>query len=126
MAAGLTQYEGAGEFYINGRLQAEASSCKVNFQSRDNEVMTMQKGFAGFSDGPARVEISVDCAIPKAGYEFDFFNVCVRKQKVRAVVVIAGQRKNFECRVTDHSETTSDSAAAGLSVTLVGKMIGKL
>jgi hypothetical protein len=86
----------------------------------------MHKGMAGFSDGPPRVEVNVDSAVPKAGYEVDFWTIVRNKQTVQVVVLSGGKRRQMEGRITSFDEEKSDTAAASATFTAVGKPIGEL
>lgn len=89
----MDQYEGVGQIFVNNRLLAEASKCTPRISSNDNEVNTMVKGFAGFSDGPGKVEITIENAVPKKGYEFDFVDAVNNKKTVTLTVISGGRRQ---------------------------------
>jgi hypothetical protein len=57
--------------YIDGLQLTEESSVTIKPSSGAKEVNTVQKGFAGFSPGSAKIEIEVKNAIPAAGFEYD-------------------------------------------------------
>ena len=117
-----TKYEGAGEIYVNGRLQAEASKCDVAVDANDNVVVTMQKGFAGFSDGAGSSKITVTSAIPRKGYETDFVACVVEKKDVVIVVKSGGRRYRHEGRF----QSVSWGNATDASTMLVGEFVGGL
>jgi len=122
----LTKYSGSGEIYWNGRLLAEAHSLDYTLDSQNKEVNTFGKGLAGFSAGPEKVTINIETAIPKAGYEVDFFDVCHRKQEVRIVVNDAGKRRTFACWCDSVNPKRTVDGAAAASVKLTGKPVGSL
>ena len=122
----LTKYEGRGEVYYQGRLLVEIKSARVALASNDNEVTTMAKGFAGFSDGPERAQVDLDTAVPKAGYEADYWAAITGMLDVVLVIVSGGERRAIEGRFISLDETKSDTAAAASSVNFVGKPIGSL
>lgn len=117
-------YEGAGELYLNGRLLAEISECEYSLTSNDTEVMTMQKGFSGFSDGPEQVRITFQTAIPKAGYEHDYEDAIRNKRTVRFVFIDGSKRRVSDGRLIEKSSSRSTSAAATSSLTFVGAPVG--
>lgn len=119
--AALTKYEGAAQVFVNGRLLAEAQTSRLSLTANDNEVNTMQKGFAGFSDGPERAEVSIDTAVPKAGYELDFWTLCRDKSEVRVVQISGGVRRQIQGRITSFEETKGTGQTATASVTIVGR-----
>jgi hypothetical protein len=116
----LEKYEGPGEIYVNGRLQAEARKCTVTVNSNDNPVNTMRKGFAGFSDGPTSSEASVESAIPKAGYETDFVDHVSNKRDVVLVVKSGARRHRFEGRFTNTSWSNATDETAMITGSFVG------
>lgn len=121
----LTKYQGPGEIYANGRLLAEAASITVRTMSNSNKVRTMKKGLAGFSAGPTEVEIRIESAVPKAGYEVDFKTACERKLTMEIIHVDAGNvRRRYEGWIDDVEQGQSNDAAATLSANFVGKPVG--
>lgn len=122
--ADFGNYAGAGEVYLNGRLLAEIEECERQLQSNDNEVNTMIKGFAGFSDGPTHVRITGTTAIPKAGYEVDYERAVRLKLTVTFVFIDGGQRLTHVGRITDLTSSRSTSASAKANFTFVGVPVG--
>lgn len=116
----LTKYEGAGELYVNGRLQAEAQKCSVTVDANDNVVVTMQKGFSGFSDGAGSSKITVTSAIPRKGYETDFVDAVTKKKDVAIVVKSGARRHRFEGRFQSASWDNATDATTLLNGEFVG------
>lgn len=116
----LEKYEGPGEIYVNGRLQAEARKISVTVNSNDNPVNTMRKGFSGFSDGPTSSEASIESAVPKLGYETDFVDHVKKKRGVVIVVKFGGQRHRFEGRITSASWSQATDETAMITGSFVG------
>lgn len=117
-------YEGAGELYYNGRLLAEISECTYRLEANNNDVDTMQKGFAGQSKGPRRVVISFTTAIPKAGYERDFHDVIERDRTVRFVFVDGDKRRTSEGKLQSHESSRSTGASASTAYEFRGALVG--
>lgn len=115
-----TKYEGAAEIYVNGRLQAEAESSEAKVDANDNVVNTMQKGFAGFSDGAGSSTISINSAIPRAGYETDFVAAVVEKKSVVVVIKSGARRHRFEGRFQSAAWGNGTSATSMLKGEFVG------
>lgn len=115
-----TKYEGAAEVYVNGRLQAEAQSADVAVDANDNVVTTMQKGFAGFSDGAGSSKITVKSAIPRKGYETDFVAAVTEKKDVVIVVKSGGRRHRFEGRFQSASWGNATDATSMLTGEFIG------
>lgn len=123
----LSKYKGAGEIYINGRLIAEATDMEFTIRSNDNKVMTMQKGMAGFSDGPTEVEGTINSAVPKAGYDHEFLDTILDKKEVRVTWITAGNRRvTAEGRFGELRERFDSASPASSSIPFMGKILGSL
>lgn len=116
----LTAYEGPAELYVNARLLAEAKSCTVRFRANNNPVNTMQKQFAGKSDGVRTSEISIDNAVPRKGYEVDFVKLCMEGKEMSIVYKSGGRRHQIAAFVNECELTNGTDRDAGYSVTLMG------
>lgn len=115
-----TKYEGAAEIYVNGRLQAEAESGEATVDANDNVVNTMQKGFAGFSDGAGSSKVTITSAIPRKGYETDFVDAVVDKKDITIVIKSGARRHRFEGRFQSASWGNGTSATSMLKGEFVG------
>ena len=104
-------YEGAGEVYLNGNLLAEISECEYQLESNNNDVDTMQKGFAGQSDGPRKVRITWTSAIPKAGHEFDYHDAVNRSLIVRFVFIDGDKRRTSDGKIQSYTSGRSVSSS---------------
>lgn len=122
----IDKFEGAGQFYMNGRLIAEASSVRYKLETNDNVIKTMTGGVVGFSDGATVVTISSDLVVPKAGYEEDWHDACQKRKTIRAVVKHAGKRRTAEGRIMSYESTNGVDTAAGVSIEFTGKTVGSL
>lgn len=116
-----TKYTGKGEIYINGRLQAEAKSVSITVNSNDTQVGTMQLGYAGFSDGAANCEASIDSAVPLAGFEKSFLKATANREEVTLVVKLNKADKIRAIgRFTSSQYTTSFNGETTTSGTFTG------
>lgn len=61
-------------FFANGAMFAEARKVTVKHENNAQDIITMQKGLAGFSPGYGRVTMTVDNAVPQTGLEFDYIS----------------------------------------------------
>lgn len=122
----IGKYAGAAEVYLNGRLLAELVSFRTTLESGDQEVVTMRKGLAGFSDGPPRVEATFDTAIPKAGFEADYQKAIEDKATVRVAWIIAGKRRQAEGRIMTLDTDQGVNNPAGATCRFVGKPVRAL
>lgn len=117
-------YEGAGELYYRGRLLAEISECSYRLEANNNDVDTMQKGFAGQSRGPRRVVITFNTAIPKSGYEVDFHRVIERDETVRFVFIDGDKRRSSDGKLQSHESSRSTGSSASTSYEFRGAPVG--
>jgi hypothetical protein len=115
-----TKYEGAAEIYVNGRLQAEAQSADATVDANDNPVVTMQKGFAGFSDGAGSSKVTIKSAIPRKGYETDFVDAVVKKRDIAIVIKSGARRHRFEGRFQSAAWGNGTDATCMLTGEFVG------
>ena len=113
----LETYEGPAEIYVNGRLLAQATKSSFSVKGNNNPVNTMKLGLAGKSDGARSAEGSVETAIPRKGYEYDFVDKVRTGAYLRVVVKSGGQRHTFDCWVetVDWSNATDSPAAKTIS-----------
>lgn len=117
-----TAYEGTATVIINGRVQAECKKISVSLDSQDNEVNTMVKGFAGFSDGPGKATVSVESAVPKKGFEFSFARAVVEKRTVSLVYKSGGTRFQLTGRFTKAEMNNDAESPAMTSGEFTGSM----
>jgi hypothetical protein len=122
----MNAYEGAAEIQVNGRTLAEATKVTIRVMANDTEVNTLVQGFAGFSDGPGKCEISIESAVPKKGYEFDFVEAVRSKATVTIVSKSAGRRHRSEGRIKDAEWSNQTDAPTLLSANFTGKMLKSL
>lgn len=125
--AGLQKYEGRGQIYVNGRLLAEATRIQFTVRNNDSQVMTMNKGMAGFADGATTSEGTVTTAIPRKGFEKNFVRAVMEREDCRIVTRVGGVRFQFEARFGEASWDQAADSATLLSAPWSGgepKMIG--
>lgn len=118
--AELNQYEGPGELYFNGRLLAEASKCEATVKGNNNKVFTMKRGLAGKSDGARESEGTIECAIPRKGYEVDFMTKCVKGTTGELVLKSGGKRHKFAIWIEEVRTANSVDSPAALTVNWTG------
>lgn len=122
----MNLYEGAAEIQVNGRTLAEATKVTIRVMSNDFEVNTMHQGLAGFGDGPGKTEVTIESAVPKRGYEFDFVEAVRAKKTVTIVSKSAGRRHRTEGRIKDAEWSNQTDAPTLLTANFSGKMIKSL
>ena len=116
--AGLGDYEGPGKFYLNNNLLAEAMSVRVALSGNNNKVFTMRKGLAGRSRGAIESELTVENAVPLAGLEGEFMELCISNSNVTAVIDFAGKRYSYDGWIEGVELGQSTDGAATCSFTI--------
>jgi hypothetical protein len=81
-----------GLIFCDGVLAAEEVSFNVDYSTNDNVVVTQSKGFAGITPGAGSTKVSIETAIPRAGYEIDYFQKAVGRTPVE-VIGFRGSKK---------------------------------
>jgi hypothetical protein len=122
----MDKYEGKGVIQLNGRTLAEATKISVTVKSQDNPVVTMIKGFTGFSDGPGMTEATIENAVPIKGYEFDFVEAVRTKATVKLVTMSGGRRHQTEGRIGESSWSNQTDSTTLISASFTGKMLKSL
>ncbi len=117
--AGLSDYEGPGQIFWNGSLLGEAKSVKVSHKGNGSDVNTMHKGFAGQSKGAFKATITVENMIPVAGLEKRMREALIDFKNVKLVVVSAGYRLAYDCKIDEDDSDNSIENAASYSFTAV-------
>ncbi len=120
MPTTIQQYEGAGTIGINGRILAEATKFTWTISTNDNEVLTMRKGLAGFSDGVTKIEITIESAVPRVGLESPWFDYILKRKPVSATFKFGGKRVTVAGRFSTLDGSQDVSSAASATVKFVG------
>ena len=116
----MAKYAGRGEVYVNGRIQAEAESVSLTTQSNDSQVVTMQKGAAGFSDGATTSSASITSAIPVTGFETSFLKHVTDRKDIDIVIRVGQQRIKVSGRFSTSKLDQSATGKASISGEFVG------
>lgn len=117
-------YEGPAKVYVNGRLLAEATRVSLDLNANNSQVVTMVEGLAGKSDGPRTVTGTIETAIPRRGYEVDFFDLVRSGETFDLVYVSGGKRHTCEVWAETAGLANGTQQAAAKSVSIVGKYLG--
>lgn len=101
-----------------GGLVAECTSFSVDFNTNDNDVVTLADGFTGITPGAGTVSVSIDTAVPRTGFEMEWHTWA----KERKIIEITGHRgastiscKGFIKRVGEQHGTDGSTASIELS-----------
>jgi len=116
----LSNYEGPSEIYVNGRLLAQAVKASFSVKGNNNPVNTMKLGLAGKSDGARSSEGTIETAIPRKGYEYDFVEKVASGAYIRVVVKSGGQRHTFDCWVETVDWANATDAPAAKTINVMG------
>jgi hypothetical protein len=110
----------AAYVYVDGALLAEEASVTVNRATNSQPVSTVAKGYAGESPGAPTVEISVDNAVPAAGFEFNPGGKMEGLREVEFTVFAAEQTMTFKGFITSDTFNHAINAESKLSFTARG------
>ena len=116
----LGDYEGPGKVFFNNNLLAESQSVRMNFNGNNTRVKTMKRGLAGRSRGAFETEFSIDSAVPLAGLEVDFINLCVTNANVTVSIDLAGKRVAVDGWIESTDVEQSTDSPAQISFSGVG------
>ena len=91
---------------------------RYRISGNNRPVVTMKKALAGRSKGPVQSELTVENAVPKAGFEADFTDKVVKNADVRVTVLVAGKRLQFDGWIEDVEGEQSVDGPAGVTFTV--------
>lgn len=82
----------------NGSLVnlTEEASVTIDHNTQSNPVFTVQKGYSGESPGSPMTEISVDNAVPAAGFELDPTQFMADNLQCKFIVQVANAFLQFD------------------------------
>lgn len=105
--------------YIDGSGLLEEGSITIDVSSNAQPVNTVGKGFAGMSPGAATVAVSIDSAIPAAGFEFNPGDYTRTLKIVEFTAFAAGKTMTTKGFLTDYSLTHAVNSESKLSMKLM-------
>lgn len=109
------------EVYLDGAKATEETSVKLNADSKAQVIDTVAKGFAGVSPGSKMITITVDNAVPSAGFEFDPSSHVGTLKVVELTLFAAGQTLTTKGFITSYSFQHSANSPSSLSFEFVGE-----
>lgn len=104
--------------FLGGVLLAEAQSVDVNEQGGWQDIVTIEKGLAGFSPGTQMCTIKVDSAIPRAGMEFNYRKAMQEGTILDVVVFCGGEKLKTKGIIKDTSMTGGADKASTISLNM--------
>lgn len=106
--------------YLEDGLLSEAASVSIKVNGNHQIVKTLAKGVSGISKGAVQVDISVSCAIPADGFEFDVTPYINATQEVKLTVFMASSTMTLKGFIMSSSVDKSVDGEAKLSFEFVG------
>lgn len=106
---------------VDSVLQVFVESIGIQTDSGNIEIYTFD-GLAGFSPGPGKITLSLNYAVPLAGFETNFQKMVVDRQVHSIQVGVGSNALITEGKFnTDNIQGSTSSATQG-SVTFTGKL----
>lgn len=115
-----------GYIMYAGAALTEASEVDFEEESNDKPVDTILKGRSGYSSGAEACKVTIKSAIPRAGYEVNFHQICRKHQTIQVRFRIAGVERTAEGRIMSVKSSYGVNGAAALDVTIDGKVIAEV
>jgi hypothetical protein len=116
-------YSKIGTIMADGIPLLEVGKFELGGDSNDKPIKTTAQGLAGFNDGAEECTGSLDSAIPAAGREKDYFDICMSHQDIVIACTMAGKIRTARGRLMNVKETTSVDVPNEISATFHGKYI---
>lgn len=120
--AGNQLYDSAAVF-LNKISLAEIEEISIKEASGAHAIITMAKGFAGISPGAQITNVTMKCAIPRAGKEFDFRTSLQGNLEVELVFFAHSKTMSTKGFLTETDESYSASNPSAVSATFLGRPI---
>lgn len=106
--------------FIDNVLAVEVTDFNVSYESGDNDVETMQLGYAGRSQGPRKTMISVNSAIPRSGFEIDYLQRLQDGSAVKMVWYRGAQKVSCEGFIKSVKESFGTTQTSQVSFEFTG------
>ena len=113
-----------GLIYHDNKLLAEARSFTISYNANNNDVTTLAKrGLAGQTQGSPTADVSMDCAVLKAGYEVDFDSLMLDNSNHTISFLGGGVVKSVEGRYQSVEFSGATDSALMYKVTFRGNIV---
>ncbi len=109
---------------INGNTLFEEVSVSVDRTSGNQEVVTVPKGFAGVSLGASKTEITIESAVPLAGFENPGPTPLDQQMGALAIVSFNVQTASQNLTFNGFIMSIANSHAAGSPAKVTYKAVG--
>ncbi len=110
---------------LQGQPLAEVSQITTKTDSGDKPVMTLAQGLAGFSDGPAQCELTGKSALPLAGFEADFAELCMLHVTRQFQIRLANKILTVKGRFMSVTESSSVENPNEVDFTFHGRIVSR-
>lgn len=95
----MSEYSKPVQVLLNDRPVLKISESDVEVRSNDNEVLTLESGLDGHSDGAATLTANLTQGIPLSGFQINWMVLALNHTTIRPSFKIAGVRIDCEGRV---------------------------
>lgn len=113
------QYVSRSNVFFNGQALEEFTSIDLALDTAQNKIVTVTKGFAGFSAGAQEVSIRVSSAVPLGGAEIDFWSIAFRNENCTLQVGFGSKDFMSTGRIMDVSFSISASSPSAVDFTFI-------
>lgn len=107
--------------FVDGILLSESTTVSVESDPQLQPIFTQQKGFAGVSPGAEQTKISVDSAVPRAGFEVDYLKRAQGVSVVELTFFAHSQKNTTRGFITSVKQSYGVSQAASVSFEFLGE-----
>lgn len=113
----MGQYISKGEVYVDNRLLAAATGLTFTLMNNDQQVVTMQLGADGFSDGATTASIEIESAIPRKGLEADFVDHVLKRKDMVVAIKVGPKKLRFPGRFTQTNLSQGATSVSSITGT---------
>lgn len=93
-----------GQVFIDGILMAECPEFETNYNTNNQPVMTQAKGYSGITPGAGQVTLTIQEAIPRAGFEIDFYKRAKERTPIKVTTWRGSKKLQFEGTIDSIAE----------------------
>lgn len=99
--------------FFNGSPVLQTTSISIKTESGVTPVQLLAEGLGGWADGSGSVTISLGIVVPIGGQEFDFQQVCARKEFCEMQIFVGRNSYNGRGKITsvDLNHSAGDTAS---------------
>lgn len=109
-----------GHLFVDGILVANCQGVSIDYDTQDQDIETMELGFAGVSVGAFKTAITIDTATPRTGYDVDFIANLIDRKVCELVYFAGSQKRTVEAILKTMSEKSGTNQASVANITARG------